>query len=284
MWIMLAAIACDLANFAAAQPLLREASRLAQDNGDPLNKIWTLITAGRAALGLRVLGEARASLTAALSMARQQRQPALLTGFILDALGEVEIDSGQPQEAQLLLSASLDTRYEGGELLWMAMTFERLAALAARNGQVERALRLAGAGDRLYAKFGARRVPAEQQNLERWVAPLRETLGQQTVDGLRAEGSAMDLDQAIALGRDAGASAARGARLTPRGDGASVLTPREREIATCLARGLSNRQIAGQLVITERTVASHIEHILEKLGFASRHQVGAWMVEHGPLN
>ena len=44
---------------------------------------------------------------------------------------------------------------------------------------------------------------------------------------------------------------------------------------------LSNRQIAEQLVITERTVASHIEHILEKLGFASRHQVGAWMVEHG---
>jgi DNA-binding NarL/FixJ family response regulator len=50
-----------------------------------------------------------------------------------------------------------------------------------------------------------------------------------------------------------------------------------------LTRGLSNRQIGAQLVITERTVVSHIEHILEKLGFASRHQVGAWVDEHGLL-
>jgi ATP/maltotriose-dependent transcriptional regulator MalT len=44
---------------------------------------------------------------------------------------------------------------------------------------------------------------------------------------------------------------------------------------------LTNRQIAEQLVVTQRTVASHIEHILEKLGFASRHQVGVWAAEHG---
>jgi DNA-binding NarL/FixJ family response regulator len=50
-----------------------------------------------------------------------------------------------------------------------------------------------------------------------------------------------------------------------------------------LARGLSNRQIAERLMITERTVAAHIEHIHGKLGFASRHQVGAWAAEHGML-
>ncbi len=46
------------------------------------------------------------------------------------------------------------------------------------------------------------------------------------------------------------------------------------------ADGLTNRQIAERLVITERTVAAHIEHILNKLGFASRHQVATWAVEH----
>jgi non-specific serine/threonine protein kinase len=51
-------------------------------------------------------------------------------------------------------------------------------------------------------------------------------------------------------------------------------------VAALLAHGLSNRQIAEQLVITERTVAAHIEHLLDKLGFASRHQVGAWADEH----
>ena len=59
------------------------------------------------------------------------------------------------------------------------------------------------------------------------------------------------------------------------------LSPREREVAALLAHGLSNRHIAQRLVVTERTVAAHIEHILDKLGFASRHQVGAWADEHG---
>jgi ATP/maltotriose-dependent transcriptional regulator MalT len=284
MWMTLAAIACDRADYAAAKRITREALRFARANGDPLVEVWTLITAGRTAVGVGALDEATAALDAALSMVRRQGQPALLVGFIFDILGEVEIASGHLPQAQAWLARSLDARYEGGEPLWIAMTFDRLATLAAGNGQAERALRLAGAGDRLYAKFGARRVPAERQNLERWVAPLRETLGQQTIDDLWAEGSALDLDQAIALGRDDGGSAARGLRATPRGDAASVLTAREREVATCLARGLSNRQIAGQLVITERTVASHIEHILEKMGFASRHQVAAWILEHGLLS
>ena len=59
------------------------------------------------------------------------------------------------------------------------------------------------------------------------------------------------------------------------------LSPREQEVAALLADGLSNRQIAEHLVVTERTVAAHIEHILNKLGFASRHQVGDWAANQG---
>jgi non-specific serine/threonine protein kinase len=65
---------------------------------------------------------------------------------------------------------------------------------------------------------------------------------------------------------------------------ATGLTAREREVAALLAHGLTNRQIAEQLVVTERTVAAHVEHLLNKLGFASRHQVGAWAADHGLLN
>jgi DNA-binding CsgD family transcriptional regulator len=285
MLTMLAAIACDRADYAAAQPVVREALRLARASGDPLAEVWTLINASRAALGVGSLDEARAALNAALSRVRQHGQPALLASFIFDTLAEVEIASGHPEDAQAWLARSLDARYEGGQLLYMALTFERLAALAARSGQAERALKLAGAGDRLYVRFGARRVPVEQQHLERWMAPLRERLGQQIVQELRVEGSALELEQAIALGRDdGGSSTTPGARVAPGGDAASVLTAREREVAMCLERGLSNREIAEQLVITERTVAAHVEHLLNKLGFASRHQVGAWAAEHGLLS
>ncbi len=58
------------------------------------------------------------------------------------------------------------------------------------------------------------------------------------------------------------------------------LTRREQEVAALLAEGLTNGQIAKRLVITQRTVAAHIEHILNKLDFTSRTQVGVWAVEH----
>lgn len=54
------------------------------------------------------------------------------------------------------------------------------------------------------------------------------------------------------------------------------LSPRERQVAALVADGLSNRQIAARLVISERTAQNHVQHILVKLGFANRAQVAAW--------
>jgi len=58
----------------------------------------------------------------------------------------------------------------------------------------------------------------------------------------------------------------------------SELTPREREVAAMVTRGLTNRQIANGLVISEGTAALHVKRILAKLGFTSRAQVAAWAV------
>ncbi|GAA3241364.1 helix-turn-helix transcriptional regulator [Actinocorallia longicatena] len=76
------------------------------------------------------------------------------------------------------------------------------------------------------------------------------------------------------------AAAAPGARariqpVTPP----SSLTQREREITALIARGLSNKAIAEELVISPATVARHVTNILTKLGFTSRSQVAAWSVE-----
>ena len=62
---------------------------------------------------------------------------------------------------------------------------------------------------------------------------------------------------------------------------ATPLTLRERDVAALVARGLSNRRIAEDLVISERTAANHVEHILGKLGFHARAQIAAWAVERG---
>jgi ATP/maltotriose-dependent transcriptional regulator MalT len=58
------------------------------------------------------------------------------------------------------------------------------------------------------------------------------------------------------------------------------LTQREREVLVLLARGKTNRTIAGDLFISEKTVASHVSHIFTKLGLTSRSAATAYAYEH----
>jgi non-specific serine/threonine protein kinase len=57
-----------------------------------------------------------------------------------------------------------------------------------------------------------------------------------------------------------------------------ALTRREQGIATLVAEGLTNRQIAVKLFISKRTAETHIQHILNKLGVSSRSQIAVWAV------
>jgi DNA-binding CsgD family transcriptional regulator len=60
-----------------------------------------------------------------------------------------------------------------------------------------------------------------------------------------------------------------------------VLTRRQQDVARLIGAGLTNEQIAQELVITTGTVANHVEAILRRLGFGSRVQVATWAVEWG---
>ena len=70
------------------------------------------------------------------------------------------------------------------------------------------------------------------------------------------------------------------ARLPPAA--ADPLSPRELEVAGLVAEGLSNPAIAGRLFVSRPTVASHVAHILAKLGFSSRAQIAAWVAGRDP--
>jgi DNA-binding NarL/FixJ family response regulator len=122
-----------------------------------------------------------------------------------------------------------------------------------------------------------------QSTLDHWLVPVRHILGEESTSVAWESGRTTSVDQAteLALG-PMGASPDDSNRQQDHSrQPLAELSPREQQVAALLAKGLTNRQIAEQLIVTQRTVASHIEHILEKLGFASRHQVGAWAAEHG---
>jgi DNA-binding NarL/FixJ family response regulator len=90
----------------------------------------------------------------------------------------------------------------------------------------------------------------------------------------------MTLDQARKLAtRDAAARPQAQGR--PSRQTIGRLTSRESEVTALVARGLSNEEIAGTLVVSERTVETHVSHALHKLGLTNRAQLTAWAIQNG---
>ena len=110
------------------------------------------------------------------------------------------------------------------------------------------------------------------------MAALGSTLGAEAFARAWEAGRRLPLDESVAEALMPSQPAAP--PLAPSGTRSGPLTRREREVAALIARGMTNRQIAEELFIAERTADTHVEHILAKLGLASRSQVAAWVVEH----
>jgi predicted ATPase/DNA-binding SARP family transcriptional activator/DNA-binding CsgD family transcriptional regulator len=161
----------------------------------------------------------------------------------------------------------------------LAHCLEGLAAMATAKTYGVRAARLWGAADALREAAHAPHPPMDQQVHERNVAVARAQTDEALWEAAFAEGKAMTLEEAAeyALSEEvvqAPEKALKGGRTS------RPLTRREREVATLVAQGLSTRQIAQQLVISERTVDKHVANLLKKLNLRSRNQITARMAEH----
>jgi DNA-binding CsgD family transcriptional regulator len=138
--------------------------------------------------------------------------------------------------------------------------------------------------DRAIADFATAAVAAERAGALGYFAEANYHLGGALMarnapgDRPRALSTARVADQ---LARSLGMAAytERTAMLVSRAseEDPSALTRREWEVAHLVAGGLTNRQVGSQLIISERTAQNHVQHILTKLGFATRSQIAAWV-------
>jgi non-specific serine/threonine protein kinase len=185
---------------------------------------------------------------------------------------------GNTPRATSLVRESLRLHHSLDNRLGVVLALEVSAWIAATEARYDRAARLLGA---LEAQWKSLRVPMPSYgNLARHhdecVARTRQALGEEAYEDAVRHGGELGLEQAVAYGLKQ-----RSQRLPAKRADEPVLTRREREVAELIAQGRSNKEIANQLVISQRTAESHVENILVKLGFTSRAQIAAWSAQQG---
>jgi predicted ATPase/DNA-binding CsgD family transcriptional regulator len=273
----------SLAAAAAWSGNFRESGELADASIAVMRDIDQQWGVARTLLGLgdlaRLRGDpdgARERYLAALPILREiESRPEIAR--CLAGLARVAAEQGDLAAAREHLAESLRLSQFTGSRISVARGLEAFAALAVQEGLPDRAVQLAAAAASL--REAAHLPPLPGARTEQYLAAARG-LGEPAIERLWALGSRMAAESAVTLALDAAAGMPARAGTAPGSGSAAplpaTLTPRERQIVALIAKGGSNKAIAGELFISPATVARHVANILAKLGFTSRSQVAAW--------
>jgi predicted ATPase/DNA-binding CsgD family transcriptional regulator len=188
----------------------------------------------------------------------------------LHGLGHAAAMAGNVAESEVRFGAALKLSDENASTHSMGTSLRGLARSAFMRGQMARGLRLAAAAAAIYPGHAGPLDRYPRQQLDAQIASAKAGLGSRAADMAWRSGSAMDADAAVAYAQ----------QIEQPAESGPSLSPRERQIVSLLTRGLSNKQIASALAISERTAEGHVERARNKLGLANRAQVAAWGVEH----
>jgi predicted ATPase/DNA-binding CsgD family transcriptional regulator len=191
-------------------------------------------------------------------------------------LGYPLLDLSELSAARAALAEGFQMSADVGDRWFVQLGLGAFAGLAAKTGRPRLALRLAGAAE-AYRDANEFSMPGPiEEIVDRWLVPTRARAGP-AAGRLLAEGRRLSPEEAVglALANEPDDAPPPGPRQT--------LTRREVEVASLVARGLTNRDIAAQLFLSVRTVEVHVDHILTKLGFHTRTQLAAWAHEEGLL-
>jgi DNA-binding CsgD family transcriptional regulator/tetratricopeptide (TPR) repeat protein len=185
------------------------------------------------------------------------------------------VDVVVPRGAVLVASGLLHHAVRFGSRRHLAEAAERQAELHAAAPSASTARRLAHARAMADADPAALRAAAaewEATGSRLYAAEAYASAGQAAREQGRGREASADLQRAASL-----AAACEGARtpLLRFSDGAEPLTPREREIASLAAQGLSSNEIAARLFLSPRTVNNHLQSTYAKLGIRGRHELRA---------
>ncbi|MDQ3862754.1 MAG: tetratricopeptide repeat protein [Actinomycetota bacterium] len=270
-------------DYARGTSLWDESLTLAKEVGDTERVGWTLANLAHPALlqgdyeRARTLSEEALEVADEVGNASVEIAPAALINLGLAAVG-----LGEYKRAMESFDESLVMCQEMGRTPQVIETLEGMAGVAGALGEATRAAHLWGAAEAAREVAGIALSPSERALHEPHLTSARSKLGEAAWEEALAEGHVMSLEEAAeyALSEESDQpEATLGQTLLAHDESMGDLTPRERELALLVARGLTNRQISTELSISERTAANHVAKILKKLGLRSRAQIATWATE-----
>ena len=257
-----------------ARSQLREAEVLASALDDAAADAMLALTAAFIALGdtdLQALGRVYSKWA---GRARNRGDIQTLS-YLISMYGFSLLQNGQPEPARPLFveALAIERRLENRDMILYML--DGLACEAAMSGRPQRAARLLGAAENLQAETGIRLMRHMEPLLMQAREAISASLGAANLESETQAGRRMVRDEAIAYALDE----KKPSRVAgpPIKTSTSPLSKRELEIAELVSEGISNKEIASRVFLSERTVETHVSNILDKLGVNSRVEISSWV-------
>ncbi len=152
---------------------------------------------------------------------------------------------------------------------------EILECLARFTGDHLEAARLFGVADGVRQRMGAVRFKVHDGGVDASIESMRHSVTSGEFEAAWTEGAGLSTGEAIAY-----AQRGRGERKRPS-SGRASLTPAELDVVRLVSDGLGNKAIASRLFMSPRTAQTHLTHVYNKLGVASRVQLVKEAARHG---
>jgi predicted ATPase/DNA-binding CsgD family transcriptional regulator len=189
---------------------------------------------------------------------------------------------GRYAEAARHATESLQLKADFNDLLGLAVLGETVAWIVTSAGSAQQAAEALGVASMVWRHMSSELVATS----DNWRVPrshceavTRGALGEERYRTAYARGMAIgaNLDEAVDHLLKLSTTIAQACEAGP-----ITLTGRELEVAELVAAGAANKEIAARLVISTRTAEKHLANITKKLGFTSRAQLAAWVVDRRP--
>lgn len=268
--------AIELGYYETARTLLDEALTLAREAGDAFRISYAHKWFGDLALCEQNYAEAQTQYEHSVALLRELGVTRDLTSP-LQSLGHTCLHLGDVERAYALFSESLAVHQAQQDTLGMAECLIGFAAMAVVRSLSAAGARLLAAADGI----GRPRVKSTwavmRMEYDYYLGLARARLSEAEFQAEQAAGRVLSLEQALAYAQNLPLFSSETAASREKSDG---LTGRERQVAALIGQGKSNGEIAGELVLSKRTVEKHVANILAKLELTSRAQVVRWAIEN----